>query len=48
MTVLPNQRLELPGRPGRGSMDRWMDREASMEPMICDSVSLSPQLKRGR
>ena len=46
--VMPNQRLELAGRTGRGAVDRLLDREAAVETTNCVFTGLRPQLKRGR
>ena len=46
--MTPNQRLELAGRSGRGSVDRLMDREATVESFNSLLPARRPQLKRGR
>ena len=48
MTPLSNQRLELAGLPGQGSMDRLMDRGAAVESFNSSLPARCPQLKRGR
>ena len=44
----PNQRLELTGRTGRGSVDHLIDREAEVETTNSFTLAGRPQLKRGR
>jgi hypothetical protein len=46
--ALPNQRLELAGLPGQGSVDRLMIREAAVEAFHSFLPAGRPQLKRGR
>ena len=43
-----NQRLELAGLPGRGSVDGLVIREPAVEPFISLQPARRPQLKRGR
>ncbi len=43
-----NQRLELAGRTGQGSMESLMIREAEVEAFISLLPARCPQLKRGR
>ena len=46
--MLPNKRLELAGRSGRGAVDRLMNREAAVEAFNSLLPAGRPQLKRGR
>jgi hypothetical protein len=44
----PNQRLELAGLQGQGSVDHLMNREAAVESFNSLLPAGRPQLKRGR
>ena len=46
--VLSNQRLELAGRRGQGSIESLMIWEAAVEPFNSLLPARRPQLKRGR
>ena len=46
--MTPNQRLELAGCHGQGSIESLMTREAEVESINSFRLACCPQLKRGR